>query len=130
MAVKYLSKEWEAAMQKGLEEEFSSKGLVSCVFTQIITNCPDGTNKWTRTEIEKGKYVSYAVGEDEPAKDYVVAAEGEYEVHKGCVTGTIDGTQTIVTGQIKLKGNIAKAMTLLGTYSRIEEVEQSIKIED
>lgn len=130
MAVKFLSKEWESAMQKALEEEFSSKGLVSCVFTQIITNCPDGTQKWTRTEIEKGKYVSYTVGEGEPVKDYVVAAAGDYEIHKGCVAGKIDGSQCIVTGQMKLKGNIAKGMSMLGTYSRLEEVEQSIEIED
>lgn len=131
MAVKYLSKEWEAAMQKGLAEEFSTKGLISTVFTQIITNCPpDRTSKWTRTVIEKGKYVSYTVGDGEPENDYVVAAEGDYEVHKGCVTGKIDGSQVIMTGQMKLKGNIAKGMSMLGTYSRLEEVEQSIEVED
>ncbi len=130
MAVKFLSKEWEAAMQKGLAEEFNTKSLVSAIFTQIITNCPDGTPKWTRTVIEKGKYVSYTVGEGEPENDYVVAAEGDYEVHKGCVTGKIDGSQCILTGQMKLKGNIAKGMSMLGTYSRMEEVEQSIEVED
>lgn len=128
MSVTFMSKEWEAAMQKALEEEFSTRGLVSTKFAQIMTDCPDGENMWTLFELSKGKYVRYEIGLGEPP-EYELAAEGTFEVHKGCVQGTIDGSQCITTGMMKLKGNMMKAMSLLGTYSRLEEVEKSLNAE-
>lgn len=128
MAIQFMSKEWETAMQKGLEEEFNTRGMVTTVFVQIITDCPDGIDKWTLFELKKGKYVRYEIGTGEPP-EYELAAAGTYEVHKGCVMGTIDGSQCITTGMMKLQGDMVKAMSLLGTYSRLEEVEQSIHAE-
>lgn len=128
MAVKFLSKEWEEAMQKGLAEEFSTRGMVTTVFVQILTDCPDGQNHWTLTELKKGKYMRYEVGVGEPP-EYELAAVGTYAVHKGCVTKEIDGSVCITTGQMTLQGDVNKAMSLLGTYSRLEAVEQSIEVE-
>lgn len=125
MSVKFMSKEWEKLMQEKLQEEFSSRGLVSTVFAQIITDAPDGKQLWTLSEIKKGRYVSYTIGEGEPP-EYEFAAEGSYETHLGCVQGTVDSVKAITSGQMKLKGNMMKAMSLLGTYSRLEEVEKSL----
>ena len=102
--------------------------MVTTVFVQIMTGCPDGQDRWTLTEIAKGKFVRYEVGIGQPP-EYELAATGSYDVHKGCVTGEIDGSQCIMTGQMVLLGNVAKGMSLLGTYSRLEEVEKSIEIE-
>ena len=128
MAIKFMSKEWEAAMQKGLAEEFNTKGKVTTTFVQIMTDCPDGKDLWTLVELKDGMYVRYEICEGEPP-EYELAAIGKYEIHKGCVQGTIDGSKCITTGQMKLKGNMVKAMKLLGTYSRMEEVEQAIEVE-
>jgi hypothetical protein len=128
MAVKFLSKEWEAEMQKGLAEEFSTRGMVTTVFVQIVTDCPDGQDRWTLFELKKGKYVRYEVGVGQPP-EYELAASGTYAVHKGCVTKELDGSVCITTGQMTLLGNAQKAMSLLGTYSRLEAVEQSIEVE-
>lgn len=128
MAVKFLSKEWEEAMQKGLAEEFSTRGMVTTTFVQILKNGPDGKDYWTLTELKKGKYVRYEVGEGEPP-EYELAAVGSYDVHKGCVTKELDGSVCITTGQMTLQGDVNKAMSLLGTYSRLEAVEQAIEVE-
>lgn len=127
MAVKYLSPEWKQEMEKKLNEEFSSKGLVSTVFIQVMTDCPDGKQRWALTEIEKGKFVRYEIGEGEPPKGEF-AAIGAYATHRGCVTGELDGEQCLVSGDMNVKGNMVKGMTLIGTYRRLEEVEQSIEL--
>ena len=76
MAVKFLSKEWEEAMQKGLAEEFSTRGMVTTTFVQILTNGPDGKDYWTLTELKKGKYVRYEVGEGQPPEYDVLQIRG------------------------------------------------------
>lgn len=127
MAVEYMGKEWEKAMQEGLAAEFSTKGRVSTVFAQVMTDGPGGKQLWAVVEIDKGMYVRYEVGEgDVPAHE--LAAVGPYAVHKGCVKGELDGSECLMKGLMKLTGNVLKGMKLLGTYSRMEQVEQSIEI--
>lgn len=129
MAVKFMSPEWEQEMQKRLAEEFSTKGMISTVFVQVMTDCPDGTQKWALTETEKGIYKRYEIGTGEPPKGEFTAI-GSYAIHRGCVTGDVDGEQALVSGDMKLKGNMIKGMTMLGTYRRLEEVEQSVGLLD
>lgn len=127
MAVEYLSEAWAEEMRKGLAEEFSTRGIVSTVFVQIMKDAPEVGQRWALFEMKKGKFVRYEVGVGEPPK-YELAAEGTYAVHKGCITGEIDGSKCIMTGDMKLRGNVVKAMSLLGTYSRLEEVAKSIEV--
>lgn len=126
-AVEYLSQDWANEMRTALAEEFSTRGVVSTVFVQVVTGCPDGQDAWTLIELAKGRMVRYEVGVGTPP-EYELAAEGTYKVHKGCVTGEIDGSQCIMTGEMKLLGNVTKAMSLLGTYSRLEEVAKSVEV--
>lgn len=55
------------------------------------------------------------------------AAFAEYGTFKRVIEGELDGKEGLLTGEFTLEGNMAKAMALLGTYNRLEEVQRSIQ---
>lgn len=128
MAIKFLSTEWETEMKNKLAEEFSTRGKVTTEFVQVVTEAPDGIIHWMLLELEKGRFKSYKIGQGD-IPDAELGATATYNTFKRVINSELDGAQGIMSGDFTLSGNTLKAMSLLGTYNRIEEVQRSIETE-
>ncbi|GAA0182885.1 hypothetical protein SH2C18_51720 [Clostridium sediminicola] len=123
--VKFLSPEWEKLMKDSLKAEFCKKGGVTTEFMQVVEGCPDGTSKWMLFKIKKSTYVSYEVGEGEqPEAEFKAFAP--YEIFQKVILKELDGSKALINGKFKLKGNMMKAMGLIGIYNRVEKVQRAI----
>lgn len=125
MAIQFLSKEYEAKMSELLAAEFNKPSNLSCSFCQIIKGCPDGQDKWMLYGVGKGIMTNFSLGEgDAPEAQYRV--KGPYKVYVDLIQGRLDGKTSLITKKLQLEGSMAKALGLLGAYTRIEKVQKSI----
>lgn len=49
-----------------------------------------------------------------------------HEVFQKVILKELDGSKALLNGKFKLKGNMMKAMGVIGAYNRIEKVQRSI----
>jgi len=126
MAIQFLSKEYEAKMTELLKAEFSKPSNLSCAFCQIIKGCPDGQDRWVLYGVDKGIMTNFSIGEGEaPAAQYRV--RGPYKVYVDLIEGRLDGKTSLITKKLALEGSMAKALGMLGAYTRIEKIQRSIE---
>ena len=125
MAIKFLSPEYEEKLRELLKEDFSKPSSLTTTFCQIILGCPDGKDRWVLYGVEKGIMSDFKIGEGEPPEaNYRV--RGPYQVYVDLIQGKYDGKTSLITGKLKLEGNMTRALGLLGAYTRIEKNQKSI----
>lgn len=125
MAIKFLSPEYKDALEKLLREDFSKPSSLTTTFCQIIQGCPDGKDRWVLYGVDKGIMSAFDIGEgDAPEATYRVA--GPYQVYVDLIHGKTNGKTCLITGKLKLEGNMTRALGLLGAYTRIENNQRSI----
>lgn len=129
MAVKFLSQEWAEKMYESLKAEFVEEAGVTLDFIQVVEESPDGEEHWMEYILENSKFVDFKTGTGEWNEEAPFKAFAEYDVYKRVIQGELDGKDALMTGEFSLEGNMAKAMTLMGTYVRIENVQRSIDTE-
>ena len=126
MAIKFLSKEYEKELHDRLAEEFNKPSKLTCSFCQMIVNCPDGIDRWMLYSVDGGIMTGFSLGDGEaPAAQYRV--RGPYEVYVNLIKGKLDGKTSLITKKLQLEGSMAKALGLIGAYTRIEKIQRSIE---
>ncbi len=121
--VKYLSGEWHAMAEKSLREQITKDKMknISTSMSNIYKNCPDGKERFLYVSIENGVIADFQVGEGEPPKaDFRIT--GDYDVFSRISRAELGAHTALVTGKLKLKGNMVKALKLASLADRINKV--------
>lgn len=127
---KYLSEEWRAEVEKRLKSELTPEkmnNLTSSMNNRYLS-CPDGANKYFYVSFVEGRVDKVLVGEgDGPKAEYYIT--GNYEVFAKISRAELGSQKALMSGQLKLKGNMVKALKLASLCDRLNKVIATIETE-
>ena len=121
--VEYLSAEWQAMAETALREQITPDKMknISTSMSNIYKNCPDGKERFLFVAIEKGLISDLQVGEGDPPKaEFRIT--GDYEVFSRITRAELGAHTALMTGKLKLKGNMVKALKLASLADRINKI--------
>jgi putative sterol carrier protein len=125
--VSYLSPEWCDEAEKRLRAEITSekmKNLTSSV-AYVYLDSPGGKTRFLYFRTDNGVFAEVLVGDNEPPEaDFRVT--GPYELFANVTQGKISSQRALMSGKLKLKGNMVKALKLASLADRINKVLASI----
>ncbi|MGC9325206.1 MAG: SCP2 sterol-binding domain-containing protein [Desulfomonilia bacterium] len=119
----YLSQKWCEEAEKRLRASLTPdkmKFLTSSV-AYVYVDCPDGKDKYLFFKCDKGEITEVSVGEgDPPGAEFRVT--GPYELFARLTKGEIKSQRALMSGKLKLKGNMVKALKLASLADRISKI--------
>jgi putative sterol carrier protein len=125
--VSYLSQEWCDEAEGRLRTEIppeKMKNLTSSV-AYVYTGCPGGKDRFLFFRTDNGKFTEVLVGDNEPPEaEFKVT--GPYDLFASLTQGKISSQRALMSGKLKLKGNMVKALKLASLADRINKVLGSI----
>jgi hypothetical protein len=124
---KYLDSEWTAEARRRLTEALDPEKMngITTSMADVYDACPDGKTRWLYVRCEGGKLAEFDVGEGEPpAAEYRIS--GSYETFAAISRGELGSQKALMTGKLKLRGNMAKALRLAPLADRINKVLSTI----
>jgi len=126
----YLSPAWGQEVERRLREEIDPEKMnhLSSSMTNRYAHCKNGADQFFYVEFSDGAISSVQVGEgDGPAAEFVIY--GDYDVFTQISQATLGAQRALMTGQLKLKGNMVKALKLASLVDRINKVIATIPTE-
>ena len=127
---KYLSPEWAQEVFKRANEKLSPermKYITSSMLT-INVNCPDGKDRAIYYEIVDGVVTEVSIREDElPKAEFTITAD--YELFTRISRAELKARSALMSGKMKLKGPLVKALRLSPLVDRLNEVIATIPTE-
>lgn len=125
--LEYLSEEWRAEAERRLKAELTPERMnfISSSMSNIYRNCPDGKERYLVFRFEKGQVAEVALGEGEPPQaEFRIS--GDYETFARISRAELGSQKALMTGKLKLKGNMVKALSLAAVADRINKVLSQI----
>ena len=125
--VKYLSGEWRDEAGRLLRENLSPEKMnnVTTSMSNIYQNCPDGKDRFLFIGFTDGALSDIQVGEGEPPKaEFRIA--GDYETFAKISRAELGAQKALMTGKLKLKGNMVKALKLASLADRVNKIFATI----
>ena len=123
----YLSQEWCAEAERRLRAEIppeKMKKLTTSV-SYVYLDCPGGKTRYLYFRADKGIFADVLVGDNEPpAAEFRVT--GPYQLFADATQGKISSQRALMSGKLKLKGHMVKALKLASLADRINKVLASI----
>ena len=129
-AVKYLSPEWRDEAEKRLKSELSPEKMnnITSSMSNIYLNCPDGKTRYLFFKFEDGNFAELSIGDGEPpAAEFRIS--GNYEIFAQISRAEIGSQKALMTGKLKRKGNMIKALKLASIADRLNKVLSKIPAE-
>ena len=127
---KYLSPEWAQEVFKRANEKLSPermKYITSSMLT-INVNCPDGKDRAIYYEIVDGVVTEVSIREGElPKAEFTITAD--YELFTRISRAELKARSALMSGKMKLKGPLVKALRLSPLVDRLNEVIATIPTE-
>jgi putative sterol carrier protein len=127
---RYISPEWAAEATRRLNQELSPekmKHLTSSMVT-VYQSCPDGKKRGVYYSIIDGAVDKVSVW-DETWPDAEFTISGDYEVLAQISRAELKSRRALMSGKLKLEGNLVKALSLAVVVDRLNEVIASIPTE-
>ena len=128
--VKYLSEEWRKEVEKRLKEQLTPDKMngITSSMNNRYQNCPDGKNRFFFVSFQDGVIQSVQVGEGEgPEAEFYIT--GSYDVFSKISKAEMGSQKALMNGQLKLKGNMVKALKLASLCDRLNKVIATIETE-
>lgn len=119
----YLSPSWRDEALKRLQSELTEEKMnkVTTSMSNIYKNCPGGTEMFLFVECKDGKVTRIETGTGEPPKaEFLII--GDYEIFARISRAELGAQKAMMTGKLKLKGNLAKALKLAAVADRLNKV--------
>jgi putative sterol carrier protein len=126
----YLSQAWGDEVKTRLVKELSPDKMnnLSSSMTNRYTNCKGGADQYFHVSFENGAVASVQVGVGEgPEAEFII--QGDYNVFAQISQATLGAQRALMTGQLKLKGNMVKALKLASLVDRINKIIATIPTE-
>lgn len=130
MTIKYLSPEWRAEAEKRLTSELSPEKMnhITSSMSNIYQHCPDGKDRYLFFKFDKGVLTEISIGDqDPPAAEFRII--GDYETFAKISRAELGSQKALMTGKLKLKGNMIKALKLAAIADRLNKVLSQIPAE-
>lgn len=125
--VQYLSEEWRSEVETRLKAELTPDkmhNLTSSMNNRYL-HCPDGADKYFFVGFKDGAVDSVQVGTgDGPQAEFVIL--GDYETFAKISRAELGSQKALMSGQMKLKGNMVKALKLASLCDRLNKVIATI----
>ncbi len=128
--VKYLSEEWRDEAETRLKENLTSEKMnnVTTSMSNIYLNCSDGKNRFLFISFTEGSLSDFQVGEGEPPKaEFRIS--GDYDIFVKISTAELGAQKGLMTGKLKLRGNMVKALKLASLADRVNKIFSTIDAE-
>jgi putative sterol carrier protein len=119
----YLGPSWCDEALKRLQTELTPEKMnkVTTSMSNIYKNCPDGVEKFLFVECKDGKVTRVETGTGEPPQaEFRII--GNYETFARISRAELGAQKALMTGKLKLKGNLAKALKLAAVSDRMNKV--------
>ena len=127
---KYLSPEWAEEVKKRANEKLTPermKYITSSMLT-VNKNCPDGKDRAIYYEIVDGVVTEVSLEEGEfPKAEFTITAD--YQLFARISRAETKARAALMSGKMKLKGPLVKALRLSPLVDRLNEVISTIPTE-
>jgi putative sterol carrier protein len=123
----YLSPEWAAEALKRLSAQLSPEKMnnISTSMSNIYKDCPDGKVHYFFVQAENGVVTRCEVGEGEPPKaEFTIT--GDYKTFASISRAELSSQRALMTGKLKVRGNMARALKLAAVADRLNKVLSQI----
>ena len=128
--VKYLSDEWRSEVEAALKAQLDPEKMngITSSMNNRYSDCPDGSNRYFFVGFKDGTVDQVLVGEGGgPEAEFYIT--GEYEVFAEISRAELGSQKALMTGKLKLKGNMVKALKLASLCDRLNKVIATIPTE-
>jgi putative sterol carrier protein len=125
--VSYLSSEWGDEVERRLKEELSPEKMkfLTTSVSFNYTNCPDGKDRHLYLKTEDGVFTEVKVGEgSSPGAEFVIT--GSYDLFSRVTQGLVSSQRALMSGKLKLKGNMVRALKLASLSDRMNKIMSQI----
>jgi len=122
-SVVYLSPEWAAEALRRLQTEIPPEKMnrINTSMSNIYRNCPDSKEHYLIIECREGIFIRVETGTGEsPEAEFRII--GDYETFARISRAELGSQRALMTGKLKLKGNMAKALKLASLADRMNKV--------
>lgn len=121
--LQYLTEEWRAEAERRLKSELTPEKMnhITSSMSNVYIDCPDGGSKWLLFRFEDGVLAVIALGAGEPP-EAEFRITGTYDVFARISRAEMGAQKALMTGQLRLKGNMVKALKLAAIADRINKV--------
>jgi putative sterol carrier protein len=127
---KYLTPEWAQEVQRRLQAELTPeqmKHLTSSMLT-VYTDCPDGKSRAVYYKVVDGVVVELLIQEGKlPEAEFTIT--GPYEVFARISRAEIGSRSALMSGKLRLKGNMVKALSLAAIVDRLNRIMSTVPTE-
>ena len=126
-ALAYLSEPWRDEVENRLRADLTPEKMnfISSSMSNIYTDCPDGNSRYLFFEFEKGQFKAVMTGLGTPPKaEFMIT--GAYDTFAKISRAELGAHKALMTGKLKLKGNMIKALKLAAVADRINKVIATI----
>ncbi len=123
----YLGREWEEEARKRLQTGLDPEKMngITTSMINLYSACPDGEPHWMLVECKEGNLQRFACGVGEaPQAEFSIS--GPYSVFAAISRAELGSQRALMTGKLKLKGNMAKALRLAPLADRINKILSGI----
>ena len=125
--VQYLTPPWRDEAERRLTAELSPERMnhITSSMSNIYKDCPDGRDRFLYFRFEEGRFAELILGEGEPPKaEFKIT--GSYDTFARISRAELGSQKALMTGKLKLKGNMVKALKLAAIADRLNKVLSAI----
>lgn len=119
----YLTEEWRAEAERRLKLELTPEKMnhITSSMSNVYLDCPGGGTKYLLFRFQDGALAEIALGTGEPPEaEFLIA--GSYDVFAQISRAELGAQKALMTGKLKLKGNMIKALKLAAIADRLNKV--------
>jgi putative sterol carrier protein len=103
------------------------KNLTSSMIT-LYNNCPDGKDRALYYKLDNGTFTEISVREAPfPEAEFVIS--GDYETFAKISRAELGSRSALMTGKLRLQGNMVKALSLASIVDRFNKILSEIPCE-
>ncbi len=120
---RYLTEEWRTEAERRLKAELTPERMnhITSSMSNVYLDCPGGETKYLLFRFEEGALAEIALGAGEPpAAEFLIT--GSYDVFAQISRAEMGAQKALMTGKLKLKGNMIKALKLAAIADRLNKV--------
>jgi len=121
--LQYLTEEWRAEAERRLKAELTPERMnkITSSMSNVYLDCPGGGSKYLLFRFADGALAELALGTGEPPEaEFHIT--GAYEVFAQISRAELGAQKALMTGKLKLKGNMIKALKLAAIADRLNKV--------
>lgn len=124
----YLQEEWGKAAFEKLRTEVDPEKMhkVTTSMVDIYEGGPEGKEYFLYLKCENGLVTDFQCGET-PAPEAQFIIRGPYKVFAAITKGELSSTRALMTGKLRLKGNMAMAVRLAPLADRVNKILSTIE---